>query len=244
MVKRWIWHRAKAKRYKVNRYRQRHTLQKRHFSASPFDVIWASQRIPKATKKFTNVMSAVNYRDKLSHEGNVVLLGSEEMDDKKIYTVEDFGPKDITEKAKQLRHAKKVMDKYGVSFGSNFDITKDKEFMEKVKKVAAESEIPTIHNKPVKEAILKIEPKIDLLHDVLGFGRFADVTMTSDGFFLGRKGGDIGYNDFLGKPSEAAQQRARKTYEQLSPNIKAKVDATLAIKGLNRSDIFGYEERW
>ena len=33
------------------------------------------------------------------------------------------------------------------------------------------------------KAILRLEPTIDLLHDCLGFGRFAEVTLTSDGFF-------------------------------------------------------------
>ncbi len=36
----------------------------------------------------------------------------------------------------------------------------------------------------LKEAILRLEPKIDILHDCLGFGRYAEITITSDGHFL------------------------------------------------------------
>jgi hypothetical protein len=132
-------------------------------------------------------------------------------------------------------------DKFIVEdYGHRDDISKEED--EQIKKMTMESETPTIHDEPLKESIMKVEPKIDLLHDVLGFGRFADVTVTSDGFFMGRKHGDIGYNEFLGKPSDVAQQRARKTYEQLDPVTRSKVDASLKSKGLDRSDIFGYEE--
>ncbi len=33
----------------------------------------------------------------------------------------------------------------------------------------------------LKEAIIRLEPKIDLLHDLLGFGRFAEVTLDKQG---------------------------------------------------------------
>lgn len=66
------------------------------------------------------------------------------------------------------------------------------------------------------KAILRLEPTIDLLHDCLGFGRFAEVTLTSDGFFLGRARDDIGFNHFLGKPSAAALTRTRKIFQELS----------------------------
>lgn len=36
----------------------------------------------------------------------------------------------------------------------------------------------------LKDAILRLEPKIDLLHDLLGFGRYAEITVTSDDYFL------------------------------------------------------------
>src|SRR2546428_9665793 len=68
----------------------------------------------------------------------------------------------------------------------------------------------------LKEAIIRLEPKIDLLHDLLGFGRFAEVTLTSDGFFLGRAWGDIGFNHFLGEPSAVAIARTQTLFKKLS----------------------------
>lgn len=70
--------------------------------------------------------------------------------------------------------------------------------------------------KSLKDAILRLEPKIDLLHDCLGFGRFAEVTLTSDGYFLGQAWGDIGFNHFLGLPSDAAIARTQTLFEKLS----------------------------
>jgi hypothetical protein len=76
---------------------------------------------------------------------------------------------------------------------------------------------------PLREEIFGMEPKIDLLHDLLGFGRFAEITMTSDGFFLGRRHGDIGFNEFLGWPSEAAIERTRNLFQKLSPKSQDRV---------------------
>ena len=70
----------------------------------------------------------------------------------------------------------------------------------------------------LKDAILRLEPKIDLLHDCLGFGRYAEITITSDGHFLGRAWGDIGFNDFLGAPSQAAIERTQGLFVRLSPH--------------------------
>ncbi len=70
----------------------------------------------------------------------------------------------------------------------------------------------------LKDGILRLEPKIDLLHDCLGFGRFAEITITSDGHFLGRAWNDIGFNHFLGSPSEAAITRTQALFNNLSPD--------------------------
>ena len=83
----------------------------------------------------------------------------------------------------------------------------------------------------IKEEILRLEPKIDLLHDLLGFGRFAEVTVTLDGFFLGRKHGDIGFNDFLGHPGEAAVKRTRRLFENLSSESREKIMLIFISKG-------------
>jgi len=75
----------------------------------------------------------------------------------------------------------------------------------------------------LRKELFGLEPKIDLLHDLLGFGRFAETTMTSDGFFLGRRPGDIGFNEFLGWPSEAAIERTRNLFQRLSPESQDRV---------------------
>ena len=88
-----------------------------------------------------------------------------------------------------------------------------------------------------KEEIMKLEPKIDLLHDLLGFGRFAGVTQTSDGFFLAREHGDIGFNQFLGKPSDNARGRSKELFNKLSKCSQGFVLATLKGKHINLKDV-------
>jgi hypothetical protein len=83
----------------------------------------------------------------------------------------------------------------------------------------------------LKQEIIRIEPRIDLLHDILGFGRFAEVTLTSDGFFLGRRHGDIGFNNFLGLPSQAAVNRTKALYKQLSDESQKKIILVFLKKG-------------
>lgn len=75
----------------------------------------------------------------------------------------------------------------------------------------------------LREAVLRLQPRIDLLHDCLGFGRFAEVTVTSDGFFLGRTREDIGFNHFLGNPSQAALDRTRQLVAQLNERHQAEL---------------------
>jgi hypothetical protein len=83
----------------------------------------------------------------------------------------------------------------------------------------------------LQEAIMRLEPRIDLLHDCLGFGRLAEVTETSDGFFLGRARGDIGFNHFLGRPSQAALGRTRRLFAQLNERQK---EAVIRALGAHR----------
>lgn len=88
-----------------------------------------------------------------------------------------------------------------------------------------------------KSEILALEPRIDLLHDVLGFGRFAEVTETSDRFFLGRRPGDIGFNEFLGKPSEAAKQRTTELFNKLSKCSQEQIMTMLRARNINLKDV-------
>jgi len=83
----------------------------------------------------------------------------------------------------------------------------------------------------LKQELFQHEPKIDLLHDLLGFGRFSEVTITADGFFLGRRHGDIGFNDFLGRPRQASVNRTRLLFQKLSPEAKKDVLRLFIRKG-------------
>ena len=91
--------------------------------------------------------------------------------------------------------------------------------------------------KPLREKLFELEPKMDLLHEILGFGRFSQVTETSDGFFLGRPYGAIGFDIFLGKPSDVAKERTRKLYNKLSMIDKAKVDIILFNSNINKKSL-------
>jgi len=84
----------------------------------------------------------------------------------------------------------------------------------------------------LQNELKEIEPKIDFLHEVCGCGLFAEITQTSDGFFLGRKEGDCGFNDFLGNPSSNAIERTKQFLHQLSSPAYQ-----LAYKLLSRFDL-------
>ncbi len=84
----------------------------------------------------------------------------------------------------------------------------------------------------LKDAIFHLEPKIDLLHDCLGFGRFAQVILTSDAFFLGRAWDDIGFNHFLGNPSQAAIARTKRLFGKLAHDHQQELIQKLAARGI------------
>jgi hypothetical protein len=84
----------------------------------------------------------------------------------------------------------------------------------------------------LEEAILWLEPKLDLLHDCLGIGRFAQVAITADGYFLGRARGDCGFNHFLGKPSEAALVRTFDLFHRLSDAHQEELIRRLHARGI------------
>jgi len=88
-----------------------------------------------------------------------------------------------------------------------------------------------------KSEILKFESRIDLLHDVLGFGRFAEIYEDPAGIFLGRRPGDIGFNEFLGQPSEAAKQRTKELYSKLSKCAQEQVMMMLRSRSINPKDL-------
>ena len=88
--------------------------------------------------------------------------------------------------------------------------------------------------KTLQQELLEIEPKRDFLHELCGCGMYAEITQTSDGFFLGRAHGDCGFNVFLGKPSEVALKRAQGYLERLSNVNREKALDLLDSVGLLR----------
>jgi len=85
--------------------------------------------------------------------------------------------------------------------------------------------------KTLQEELVEISPTRDFLHEVCGCGVYAEITKTSDGFFLGREPGDCGFNAFLGKPSHAALARTQEFLDKLSPTNQAKAMALLEAYG-------------
>lgn len=84
----------------------------------------------------------------------------------------------------------------------------------------------------LEEVILRLAPRLDLLHDCLGIGEFAEVAMTSDGYFLGRAWGDCGFNYFLGRPSMLARARSKLLFAQLSPEHQEEFIRKLRIRSI------------
>ena len=70
--------------------------------------------------------------------------------------------------------------------------------------------------------------KYDLLHDLM----LNDYTVTSDGFYLRRDPGHIGYDAFVGKPNlnDTVMGRMRTEIEELSPATRYEVMVKLATK--------------
>ena len=81
--------------------------------------------------------------------------------------------------------------------------------------------------KTLEETVKEIEPKLDLVHELMGFGpkreigrsgQFAKVTqftITSDGFILGQFEGDVGFNAFMGNPPNHVIERSRNIYKEV-----------------------------
>ena len=64
----------------------------------------------------------------------------------------------------------------------------------------------------------------------------AEVTVTSDGYYMARADGDCGFNVFLGKPSlhpGPGQDRTRAQWRKLSKSERAGVRKLAAARGVN-----------
>ena len=68
----------------------------------------------------------------------------------------------------------------------------------------------------------------DLLHDLM----LNDYIETSDGFYLRRDKGHVGYNAFVGKPNlnSTVIRRMKKEIEELSPETRKEVLTKIAMK--------------
>lgn len=86
--------------------------------------------------------------------------------------------------------------------------------------------------KTLEEEILRIEPTIDLIHECLGLGNFAELAVTSDGWFLGHARGDCGFNAFLGAPSPEALRRSRVLFEKLSEEHQRELVSRLRARSI------------
>lgn len=89
----------------------------------------------------------------------------------------------------------------------------------------------------LKKRLFELEPKIDLLHECLGFGQYGEMTITSDGFFLGQARGDIGFNYFLGCPSEVARERTAGLFAKLTEEEQLAVRILLMRQGISPEKI-------
>lgn len=94
-----------------------------------------------------------------------------------------------------------------------------------------------VREKEFCKKLFKIEPIVDLAHDFTGCGRFQEATETSDGFFLGRARGDIGFNDFLGKPSPRALENTKRIFNQLDNEGKIEFCSRVIVQRINPEDI-------
>ena len=88
-----------------------------------------------------------------------------------------------------------------------------------------------------KDELFKVCPTVDFLHEICGAGHFKDVTVSSDGFFLGMEYGDIGYNIFLGKPSYNSIERTHRFLGLLSEEARIEI-TTVCHKELESAGIF------
>jgi hypothetical protein len=94
-----------------------------------------------------------------------------------------------------------------------------------------------VSKKELQQELIRAEPKGDLLHDLMGCGRYKDVVRTKDGFFLGMKRGSRGYNEFLGKPTDISKGRTKAVFEKLPNDVKATVVFNLFHKNIPLSEV-------
>jgi len=116
-------------------------------------------------------------------------------------------------------------------------MTLDEDFDEEIKKAVEAGDLE--HAKDIEGLTLSEETQKelreqarkggwDLLHDLM----LKDFIVTSDGFYMRRDPGHIGYDAFVGKPnlSETVIGRMRKEIEELSPASRYEVMVKLATK--------------
>lgn len=71
---------------------------------------------------------------------------------------------------------------------------------------------------------------------------FVEIFRTSDGFFMGRKRGDYGFNDFIGKPSFKAgpgRDRSRSVWRELPFSRKRSAIKQARRLGIDLREVLG-----
>lgn len=83
----------------------------------------------------------------------------------------------------------------------------------------------------LEEAILWHEER-SLIHDAMGLGDFAEMALTSDGAFIGRRWGEREFTCFLGLPTERAQAHSRELFHKLSLEHQSELIRRLQARGI------------
>jgi len=92
-----------------------------------------------------------------------------------------------------------------------------------------ESEYSGLSDEAKEELIAQASKTgFDLIHDIL----LNDYIETSDGFYLRRDEGHVGYDAFVGKPnlSKTVVDRMKKEIEELTPETRKEVLTKIAMK--------------
>ena len=84
----------------------------------------------------------------------------------------------------------------------------------------------------LEEALERLEPRIDIVKDCLGIGRFAEIAITPDGCFLARARGDCDSNYFLVAPTRSALARTKALFGKLSAAHQQELIRRLHARGI------------
>lgn len=72
----------------------------------------------------------------------------------------------------------------------------------------------------------------ELLYDLMGFGRFAEMAMTNDGAVIARPHGSAGFDAFIGRLSTATLERTARLWLELDGSERRLVLDRLDLLGI------------